>query len=313
MNGSGKGPSERDLKQVVARQSGVRHFWVGVFVLLGLVSFITVLFLLTSPATLRGRYMVVTSMSDAGGVRKGDPIQMRGVNIGRVNRFEMSPDGQVNIRLEIEGEWGVPVGSRVVLADAGVFGGRTVRILPSNNTSMIAEWDTIPGGDNGGGLLASAGDLADQAGDVMTRLQTFLDEGTIGSMQGTAREAEGLAQELRVVLAEQRTALTGLTASLQRASEGLETMTEGGPDVTAAAAEASALMTDLRATTSRLDVVISSLDTVLGRMARGEGTLGLLSQDEALYRNVTAAAASLDALLIDIKANPGRFLKVEIF
>ncbi len=313
MNESGKGPSERDLKQVVARQSGARHFWVGVFVLLGLISFVTVLFLLTDPATLRGRYIVVTSMSDAGGVRKGDPIQMRGVNIGRVNKFEMSPEGLVNIRMEIEGEWGVPVGSRVILAAAGVFGGRTVEIIPSMNSSMVAEWDTIPGDDGGDGLLESAGVLADQAGDVMGRIQKFLDDGTIGSMQGTAREAEGLALELRVVLAEQRSALAELTGSLQRASEGFETMTEAGPDIVAAAEQANALMTDLRATTTRLDGVISSLDAVVGRMSRGEGTLGLLSRDEALYRNAAAAAASLDAFLIDIKANPGRYLKIEIF
>lgn len=313
MNGSDKGPSERDLKQAVVRQSGIRHFWVGVFVLLGLISFVVVLFQLTDPATMRGRYMVVTTMNDAGGVRKGDPIQMRGVNIGRVNKFEMSADGRVHIRMEIEGEWGIPVGSRVALAEAGVFGGRTVEILPSTGTSMVAAFDTIPGNDNGGGLLESAGELADQAGDVMTRIQDFMNAETIGSMQGTAREAEGLARELRVVLADQRGALEELTASLLSASQGLETMTEAGPDVKVAASEASALMTELRATTSRLDGVISSLDTVLGRMARGEGTLGLLSRDESLYRNISAATLSLDSLLVDIKANPGRYLKVEIF
>lgn len=313
MNESGKGPSQKDLRQAVAQQSGVRHFWVGVFVLLGLFSFVTVLFLLTDPATLRGRYIVVTAMDDAGGVRRGDPIQMRGVNIGRVNKFEMSQDGRVTIRMEIEGEWGIPVGSRVTLAEAGVFGGRTVEILPAANSAMVAEWDTIPGNDNGGGLLESAGELAGQAGDVMTRIQSLLDEETVGSMQGTAREAEGLARELRVVLADQRDALQELTESLLRASQGLETVTEAGPDVKEAAAQANALMTDLRATTSRLDGVISSLDTVLGRMARGEGTLGLLSRDESLYRSLTSAASSLDSLMIDIKANPGRYLKIEIF
>ena len=48
-------------------------------------------------------------------------------------------------------------------------------------------------------------------------------------------------------------------------------------------------------------------------MARGEGTLGLLSRDEALYTTLVSAAANLDALLIDVKANPGRYVKVEIF
>ena len=37
---------------------------------------------------------------DAGGVRRGDPVQMRGVNIGRVVGFGMVPEG-VEIRLEL--------------------------------------------------------------------------------------------------------------------------------------------------------------------------------------------------------------------
>ena len=52
---------------------------------------------------------------------------------------------------------------------------------------------------------------------------------------------------------------------------------------------------------------------VIGRMARGEGTLGRLSQDETLYTSLTNAIVSLDSLLVDVKANPGRYVKIEIF
>ena len=42
---------------------------------------------------------VLTAVTDAGGLRRGDPVQMRGVNIGRVVGFDMAPNG-VEIRLE---------------------------------------------------------------------------------------------------------------------------------------------------------------------------------------------------------------------
>jgi phospholipid/cholesterol/gamma-HCH transport system substrate-binding protein len=48
-------------------------------------------------------------------------------------------------------------------------------------------------------------------------------------------------------------------------------------------------------------------------MARGEGTLGKLSSDDRLYESLTAAATSLDSLLVDLKANPGRYVTIEIF
>ena len=47
----------------------------------------------TDAATFRGRYIITTFVPNAGGIRRGDPVQMRGVNIGRVTDFQMVPDG----------------------------------------------------------------------------------------------------------------------------------------------------------------------------------------------------------------------------
>ena len=130
-NNEGNGPSEAELEAALGQKGAGRELRIGIFVLLGLVSFITVLFLLTDPATLRGRYMVVTELADAGGIRRGDPVQMRGVNIGRVHAFEMTEDGRVAVTLEIEGEWRIPRRSEALLTASGVFGGRTMSIVPS--------------------------------------------------------------------------------------------------------------------------------------------------------------------------------------
>ena len=107
-------PSDRELDRVTPRMTGGREIRIGVFVLLGGLAFGAVLFLMTDPATFRGRYMVATEVIDAGGIRRGDPVQMRGVNIGRVHQFDLTASG-VLITLEIEGQWGIPEDSHAVL------------------------------------------------------------------------------------------------------------------------------------------------------------------------------------------------------
>jgi len=124
-----EGASDEEILAATPRSSGGKEAQVGVFVLVGLVSFILVLFWMTDPATLRGRYMLVTEVDHAGGVRSGDPIQMQGVNVGRVHDFEMLGDERVVITMEIEGEWRIPVGSRTVMGEAGLFGGRALEIV----------------------------------------------------------------------------------------------------------------------------------------------------------------------------------------
>lgn len=305
--------SDEELMAAVPRGTGGREASVGLFVLLGLVSFIVVIFWMTDPATLRGRYMLVTTVDNAGGVRSGDPVQMQGVNIGRVNGFEMVGQGLIYITLEIEGEWRIPRGSRTEMGEAGLFGGRTMTIVRGESGEYLAEGDTIPGEGAAAGLMGSVGELSEQAGSVLSSIDSLLNQETVGSIQETIRDLDELIVGLSEVTQEQRGQLATLTASLTRSAEGIESAAAAGPDVASAIARADSAMAMLAGASENLDAVSASLRTVLGRIEAGEGTLGRLSTDDALYQNLNDAAASLDSLLTDLRANPNRYINISIF
>jgi phospholipid/cholesterol/gamma-HCH transport system substrate-binding protein len=312
----GRRLSDDELMDAVPRGTGSREARVGLFVLVGLVSFIIVIFWMTDPATLRGRYMLVTTVDNAGGVRSGDPIQMQGVNIGRVNGFEMVPAAGgtiIYITMEIEGEWEIPEGSRTEMGESGLFGGRTIVIQRGASEQSLSEWDTIPGEGAVAGLLGSVDELSQRAGNVLTSLDSLLDRETVGSVQKTIRDLDELIVSISAVTEEQRASLSRLTASLGRSAEGLETATAAGPDAARAIARADSMMVIMNETSANLSAASASLRAVLARIDAGEGTLGRLTTDDSLYVNVNAAAASLAALLEDLRANPGRYINVSIF
>lgn len=308
------GPSDEEILAATPRGSGGKEAQVGVFVLLGLLSFIIVLFWMTDPATLRGRYMLVTEVDHAGGVRAGDPIQMQGVNIGRVHGFEMLGDQRVVITMEIEGEWGIPIGSHTVMGEAGLFGGRSLEIVRGPGPGVYSEGDTLMGeGASGSGLLSSVDELSAQAESVLGSLNAMLNDSTVGAVQGSAQQLESLLGELSAVTREQRGALEELTTSLNAAAQGIESASEAGPDIASAMARADSAMAMLRTTSETLDAASASLNKILGRMERGEGTLGRLSTDESLYMNLNTAAETLTALLADLQANPNKYINISIF
>ena len=305
--------SDEELLEAVPSGTGGQEAKVGFFVLLGLVSFVVVLFWMTDPATLRGRYIITTIVENAGGVRAGDPVSMQGVNVGRVNGFEMGPE-LVTIDLEIEGEWAIPTGSVVTMGESGLFGGRTLIIERGMGAEFLEPGDTIPGeGTVSAGLLGAVDELSVQAGDVLSAIDSLLNPTTVGNVQGSARELELLLTELSGMVHEQRSTIGELTESLRRAAEGFETAAAAGPDVASAAARADSAMAVLTATTENLDAATASLRTVLTRMEQGEGTLGRLSADESLYVNLNQAAESLNELLADVRENPNRYINVSIF
>ena len=159
--GGRRGPSEEDLRAAMPRDRGRHEVRTGVFVLAGILAVVASLFLLTDPATLRGRYILVTRIDDAGGIRKGDPVLMKGVNIGRVHAFEMAPTGQIDIQIEIDGQWQLPIDSETRLAGVGLLGGQTMEVVRGTSTTMVEKMDTLSGvGSGGGGIMASAASVA---------------------------------------------------------------------------------------------------------------------------------------------------------
>jgi phospholipid/cholesterol/gamma-HCH transport system substrate-binding protein len=72
-------------------------------------------------------------------------------------------------------------------------------------------------------------------------------------------------------------------------------------------------MAMLTATSENIDAATASLRSVLARIDAGEGTLGRLSTDDALYVNLNEAVQSINALVQDLQANPSRYINVSIF
>lgn len=302
--------TEDELLSALPARSANREARVGLFVLIGVAAFLIALFTFTDVGTFRGRYYVSTVVPDAGGVRRGDPVQMRGVNIGRVVGFGMVPDG-VEIRLELYNEYEVPEGSVAHLKSSGLLGGMTVDVIPGRSEESVDDGDALPG-TSAEGLLSSAESLGIEADTVLHRITTLLAPQTIGDVRNSASQLQALLVELNALASRQRQELAALSGSLRRSAEGLEGVTTG-PELGRAVARIDSLTVRMNATTSSLEVAARSLDTVLGRMERGEGTLGRLSVDESLYTNLNTAVTNVNALVEDIRENPGRYIDLRVF
>jgi phospholipid/cholesterol/gamma-HCH transport system substrate-binding protein len=304
------GPTDEELSASMPRDKAAREVRVGIFVVAGVLAVIASLFLLTDPASLRGRYMLVTAVPDAGGVRRGDPVLMKGVNIGRVRAFEMTPNNLVTITMEVEGQWEIPNDSHTVLAGAGLLGGQTLEIIRGTSPVPAEENDTLPGLGENVGIMESAQGVAERADDVLGRLQEALDHGTVSAVQSSAADLQRTMSDLRALAAAQRAQVATLTATLNRTAAGFE---PAGPRAAQMMARADSAALTLNRTSVTLDRAATSLDAVLTRINSGEGTLGRLSRDDSLYVSLTRAASEIGLLAADIRANPRKYVNLEIF
>ena len=198
-----------------------RETRVGVFVILGISAVVFMLYLLTDPATFRGRYKVTTTVTDVMGLRKGDPIQMRGVPIGRVHDFNLEAQNeQVTVILEVEGKWRIPVGSRAQLVSTGIMDPRTVEIVPGPGPGEIGEGAVLPG-SVAKSLFDDTESLGGKGMEVLDQIAALLSDSTIQSVDEGARYLEGILEEIAGVMGSESEEIKGLITALGSAAEDL--------------------------------------------------------------------------------------------
>jgi phospholipid/cholesterol/gamma-HCH transport system substrate-binding protein len=309
--------NEKPLPPLPPAHGRYREVWVGLFVVVGIIAVLVTLAVMTDAALFRGRYIVITNVPNASGIRKGDPVQMRGVNVGRIVGFTIGQQG-VDMRLEIEGEYPIPKDSRVEIKASGLLGGMVADVIPGSSSEK-AKWGDRLQGSTGVGLFDKMDTLAGQADKIAVRVQTMLDDETVKNLQGSAADARQSLAELQRLIREQRGELRSLTVSLRRSAESMEKVTSG-PELERTVKRMDQISQRLEGTVGTLDRSSNALDTILARVERGEGTLGKLSRDDKLYKNATdatenmnKAAQELQKLVVDFRANPRKYINLKIF
>lgn len=246
----------------------------------------------------RHRYVLKTKLRNVGGLMQGDRVTVMGMGVGRVGKMSLQGE-EVIVPLRIESDLRLPFDSIVRLRSSSLFGRKEMAIEPGQSSEILKDGDYIAGVYESplSALTSTVGPVGEDLMDVLARLKLVLSQESRVNIQGSLSDLKDFTQRLK----EKGETLDTLLVHLAQTSSGLK-----GEDI-------EATLGSLREATENLAQVSSSLKEIAGRMEQGSGTLGKLSQDEALYENLKSLSQNLDSLVKDIKENPKRYLKFSIF
>jgi phospholipid/cholesterol/gamma-HCH transport system substrate-binding protein len=70
---------------------------------------------------------------------------------------------------------------------------------------------------------------------------------------------------------------------------------------------------ELKETINNANRTLEQTRQIMEKINQGEGTLGMLVNNDSLYQNLTALAGELDLLLKDLQENPKKYVNVSVF
>jgi phospholipid/cholesterol/gamma-HCH transport system substrate-binding protein len=209
----------------------------------------------------------------------------------------------------------------------------TVAIVSGFDALGVVRMDLVLGPTDGapvpsGGFIPNRpqadllGQLSDRAPGLLDQADTVLDN-LDGLLRSSRTQLEDPASDVRQmlvsvrssvdvldgVLRAERDRISSVLSHVDSVTGGLSNAVSGGDSLSAALAEARAVLRRLDASLANLDGTIGSLNSLLAKVDSGQGTLGLMVNDPGLYRRTDSLLISLEALMNDFRANPGRYLK----
>lgn len=247
------------------------------------------------------------------GLQVGDRIQVRGIRAGQVEEFEVM-DGFVRVGIELDEDIELREDASFTLGTKGIVGEVVIEILPG------AGAPAAKGHIFHGRTAASITEMTDVAGKAMeemrqltTKLNVLITDITEeGKLVETMAQAHVTLQHMDAIMVENRAEIAKVMGNLTAVSDDLrELMASGAVDsafgsAASAAARADTLLTSLASTARRLDLIMTRLD-------EGEGTAALLLNDPALYMRADSTMTSLQRLLDEMRRNPKKYFKLNVF
>jgi phospholipid/cholesterol/gamma-HCH transport system substrate-binding protein len=255
------------------------------------------------------------------GLAPSAPVTINGHKIGKVQSIHFTNDlsGKLNVNMRIDSDFEFSKNSTAQLYEAGLIGGKAIAIIPAFDGAPNVESGDVLSSDVKPGLT----DLVNQrltplqekmetmmvsADTLLVNLNTLFDSQTklnlkssIAELTSTITSFKSTSESLNDLVIDNSSSVGETITNFNKISEDLTHLSSS-----LAAADFDTIMADLKST-------ISSFNQLLAAIENGDGSVGKLMKDEAVYNNLEGATKQLEELLEDMKLNPKRYVHFSLF
>lgn len=307
---------------------------------LGILAAVTLFLFIWGINYLRGKDLFTPQISfyavyeEVGGLTESNPVRVSGVQIGQVDRITFHPDGSGRVVVESIIESGkilIPDNSTARMS-SDFLGTTEIEIVLGDSQTLLGQGDTLQSQTKESitdqvtrqlmPMRQKVEDLLGQVDTILTVIQYTFNPQTrdniinsVESITKTLNSLESTTMTLDTSLEAQISKLSVILSNAESITTNIENNNE---DISQIIKNFSAISDTLAAarieqTFRNVNQTMDDFAQVMEKINRGEGSMGLLINDEDLYRNLDASSRQLDSLLMEIRKNPGKYFNISVF
>ncbi|MBD5360434.1 MAG: MCE family protein [Bacteroides sp.] len=246
------------------------------------------------------------------GLNVSAPVTANGFKVGQVREmhYEYDNPGHVMVELALDKELKVTEGTVAVLG-SDLLGTATIILEMPKSTDYVAVGSKLPGKISGGLMDNLQADLMPVLPKVDSLINALTRVVTDPSLSAALGRLDAISADLSVLSANLAASTKPLPAVVNKASATMENLSVMSTRLDSLSATLNHL--PLNETMDNVEAISANLKQLTAQLQQPNSTLGLLLNDRGLYDNLNATVNSLDSLLVDVKANPKRYINIKVF
>jgi phospholipid/cholesterol/gamma-HCH transport system substrate-binding protein len=262
-----------------------------------------------------------------GGLAESSPVEINGFKVGVVQSIEfLDPlSGKLLVSFSVSKDFKLPVNTVAEIVPVSVLGGMKVHFAYGDGPGTYSDGDTIPG--HIGASLMDMIDkeilpLKDKISDMVIQLDSVI--GSVNEIMNadfkkdiseTVANLSSTTGSLNRIIGSEEKDLKATLDNINKFSKMLSD-NSGKIDSTFTNLESitdTLAVADIYGSVSNLKSSLEKTSILLNNLNNGKGSAGQFLTNDTLYTNLTSSLESLNALLLDMKANPKRYVHFSLF
>lgn len=272
--------------------------------------------------------------NDIDGLVEANPLLINGYKVGIVGKIKLVQDtsSRVIITLLLDDAVLIPKNSIAKVISSDILGSKAVQLILGSGTDYVVEGDTLLSAQEDNlkqsvnktiaPLQRKAEGLIASIDSVLVVVQQVFNESArqnlaksfesikqaITSLETTSYRLDTLVISEKLKISSILTKINVLATTLAGNSDKLSNVINNFSDISDSLAKSN-----LTSAVNNADIALSQASGIMNKINRGEGTMGMLINNDSLYRKLDKSAEDLDKLLLDLRINPERYVRVSVF
>lgn len=311
-----------------------RKTYIGIFVFAIITVFIWGYNFLKGHRIFQPQLYYYAKYEKVGGLIPSAKVTLKGFKVGQVEQvyFDTSDFKHLIVQIYMTEEIRIPEGSVAKIVSADLMGTKEIQLEFSESSAIHAPGDTLTSDvekelmDEVNAQIAplkfKAEELITSFDSVIIGVQSVFTEKTIENLKESFRalseslvEIEGISKEIGRFVKDEKVHvshiiknLDSLSTVLSNNSKNLNNMLANLSNLSDSIAAAP-----IKNTIALTEKAMFDVQQITRKLNSDSSSIGNLINQREFYNHLNASVVSLDSLLIDIKANPDRYIHFSVF